>query len=141
MTIQVTYHNTGLTPQDVIDAEAYGKLKTFDVKPRSDGGHFMLYPDQYTDVKIQVSRYAANVWGPSFDQLNEIEDLLNETFGDSFNPKPFKNRDIMFNPRERSKIIETPLGQVSTFVYYFPSIIADAVYQAIQCMDNWDKHL
>ena len=148
MTIQAIYHSTGLTPDDVIDADAHGKLRTFDVRPRDDGVHVMLYPvraqnnipDQYTNVKIQVLRYAANVWGSSFDQLDEIEDLLNETFGDSVNPKPLKNRNILFNPEELRKIHETPLGLINTFAYCFPFVIADAVNQAIQCMDNWDKH-
>jgi hypothetical protein len=140
MTIQATYHNTGLTPQDVIDAGAHGKLKMFDVKPRDDGVHVMLHPDQYEDVNIQISSDAANVWASSFDQLNEIEDLLNETFGDSFNTKPFKERDMVFNPGELRKLQETPLGVINAFAYYYPSVIADAVYKVIQCMNNWDKH-
>lgn len=140
MTVQAIYHNTGLTPDDVLDARAHGKLRTFDVKPRHDCVHVMLHPKQYPDVKIQVLRYAANIWSPSFDQLDKIEDLLNETFGDRSNTKPFKERDIMLNPRELRKIHETPLGLISTFAYYFPSVITDAVYQAIRYMDNWDRH-
>jgi len=144
MTIQAIYHNTGLTPDDVIDEYAHGKLRTFDVRPRRDNVHIMLYPKQHPDVKIQILRFAANVWGPGFDELDEIEDLLNEMFGDSFNPKPFKERNIIRNIGECQKILETPLGLISAFAYYFPSVITDAVHQAVQSMDNsdnWVRHL
>ena len=130
--VQAIYHDTGLTPDDVIDAYVRGDLRMFNVKPHPDDLHVMLYPERYPDVKIQVSRFAANVWSPSFDHINDTEDLLNKTFGDSFNPKPFKERKILLNPGDLRKILETPLGLVSTFAYYCPSVIADAVYQAIQ---------
>jgi len=141
MTIQAVYRDIELTPDDVIDAHTHGKLETFDVKLRDDNLHVMLYPKQYSNVKIQISRYTANIWVLSFDQLDEIEDLLNETFSDSLNLRPFKERDILLNLGELRKILETPLGLINIFAYYFPSVIAGAAYQAIQCTDNWNARI
>lgn len=132
--IQATYRHTGITPRDAI---VRAKNKNFKVRPREEGRCVMLFPKQYPNGKIQISRYAANVWIKSFDELDYIEDLLNRTFGDRFNLKPFKEPDILFSPKELRNILETPLGIITTFAYYHPRVIADAVYQAVQ--NNWDK--
>lgn len=137
MTIQATYHNTGLTPEDV---QGVDKSGIFKVKWRSDECvHVMLYPKQYSDVKIQVLRFSANIWFQDRHPLHEIEELLNKALGDSSNPKPFKEPKIQLLPGERQKILETPLGVLSAFVYYRPAIIGKVLDEVIEHADAWYK--
>jgi len=137
MTIQATYHNTGITLDDAIEGAVNSEL--FEVKPRSDGVHVMLLPKQYSGVKIQILRGSANVWFQNLDQLHEIEELLNRTLGNGSNPKPFKEPNIQFHRGELQKILETPLGMIGAVSYYCADEIADILGQIIQKMDNWDR--
>ena len=132
--IQATYHNTGLTPDDVNDAYKAGKLRDFCKAPlaHEKSPQVMLYPLQYPKAKIQVQRYVVNIWCSDFDQLNEIEKIVNGIFGRSSNPNPLRGGKI--NPRISgepciTKILETPLGFIAAFAYRHPDIIAEAVKQ------------
>lgn len=88
MGLQATY-KTGLPPEAV--QERALKSGSFKVVPRYDGVHVMLYPLHHQDCKVQaLGAGVFNVWAPDLDQLHEIEDLLNEVFGDSLNPEPFE---------------------------------------------------
>jgi hypothetical protein len=135
MTIQLTYHNTRLVPDDVIAAHELGKLENFDCPYPNNYWHWMIYPKQFPGVKIQIMRESANIWMPDFNQRDKVEDLLNEIFGDRANPMPFKDAKLMLKQRETEKILETPLGLLSQFGYCNPLLIKEAVDQYVKCVD------
>jgi len=136
MTIQATYHSTGLTIDEVF--ESANNSEKFKVMLRSDDRvHVMVYPKRYSDVKVQILEGSANVWVQDLAQLHEIEELLNRTLGDSSNPKPFKEPDIQFHRGELKKILETPLGSISAFFYYFGPEIRGALPDLFEMIDNW----
>jgi len=135
--VQATYHNTGLTPDEV--AEKASKSGQFTLKWREDDCvHVMLYPKQFSDVKVQILRSSANVWCQDPNLLYQIEELLNRSFRYKGRRKPFKQPEIQFLPGEQKRILETPLGLMSTFVYYHAFEIANALY-CIQDMSTWDQ--
>jgi len=132
VTIQLTYHNTGLTVDDVLErAEKSGMFK---IRVRDHGVHVMLLPEQHPSAKVQGLNNTVNVWCRDPVQHREVKELLKKTLKGSF-----KNPELMFNPGELRKIQETPLGQISTLAYYYSSEIADALTQVIQNMDNWNQ--
>jgi len=132
MTIQLTYHNTGLTVEDVLErAEKSGMFK---IRIRDDGVHVMLLSEQHPSAKVQALNNAVNVWCRDPVQHREVKELLKMTLKGSF-----KNPELMFNPGELRKIQETPLGLISTFVYYHSSEIACALDEVIKNMDNWNQ--
>jgi hypothetical protein len=134
--IQATYHKTGLTPEDSEKAYRCGK---FVVVPRQDEQvHVMLYPKDFPDAKVQISRNSANVWCRDFKQLWKIEELLNETFRDKPKRKPFKQPEIQLLGGECRKILETPLGLLSILIYYYRYEIAESVYYTLQSMNKME---
>ena len=136
MTIQATYHSTGLTIDEVF--ESANNSEMFKVQLRSDNCvHAMVYPKRYSGVKVQILNGSANVWVQDLAQLHEIEELLNRTFGDGSNPKPFKEPNIQFHRGELKKILETPLGAISVFFYYYGPEIRRALPDLFEMIDNW----
>ena len=139
--IQLTYRNTNLTPDDVNDAYENGKLADFCKGPvaHEKSRQVMLYPMQYPEAKVEIQRYVANIWCLDFDQSDRIEKMLNEIFGCSSNPTPFRkgklNRRISGVPKD--EILNTPLGLIAKFAYEHPDIIVEAVKQAMDLCHNW----
>lgn len=136
MGLQVTYHNTGLTPHEA--AEKAWKSGEFRVRWRRDCVHVMLYPKQFPNVKVQVCRGSANVWYRR-GQLSEVEELLNSVISDSRNRRPFKAPTIQPGPGEMRKILQTDLGLIGTFVFYHPVEIATALKQIIEDTNTWNQ--
>jgi len=137
MAIEATYYNTGLVPDnDVIEKAANSGL--FRARWSSNNLHIKLYPKQFSNVKVQILRGTANVWLQDMSQLSEIEDLLNKTFRVEGKSKPFKRPKLLLMPNWR-KILETPLGLLSTFMYYYGREIADSVHYILQSMDTLDR--
>ena len=135
--IQAVYHKTGLTIDEVHEKALISG--EFEVKIRSDDKvHVMLYPKRFPNAKIQILTDSANVWC-DLEQLSMIEDLLNKNFRNKSKRKPFKRPEIHLLPGECRNILETPLGLLSTFVYYYGYEIAESVNYVIQTMDIWDK--
>ena len=138
MAIQVIYHNTGLVPDNEIFEKA-NKSGLFETEWSSNNLHVKLYPKQFSGVKVQILRGTANVWLKDKNQLSKIEDLLNKTFRVGGKIKPFKQPRFVLMPGEQRKILETPLGLLSTFMYYYGHEIADSVYCILQSMDSLDR--
>jgi len=136
--LQATYLKTGLTPNE--GAEKALKSEKFEVRWRSDDSvHVMLYPKQFSDVKVQILRSSANVWCQDINRLYEVEELLNRTFRDKDMRKPFKQPKIQLLLGEQRRILETPLGLLSILVYYYRDEIADALDRILQNISKWDQ--
>ena len=134
--IQAVYHKTGLTIDEVHEKALISG--EFEVKLRLDDRvHVMLYPKRFPNAKIQILTDSANVWC-DLEQLSMIEDLLNKNFRNKSKRKPFKRAEIYLLPGEYRNILETPLGLLSAFVYYYGYEIAESVNYLIQNMDTWD---
>jgi hypothetical protein len=106
MGLQATY-KTGLTLEDVqTKAQESGKFK---VAWSTDDRKLMLYPHHLRYVRIQVmGQGIAKVWTPDLDQLHKVEDLLNESFAGSENPKPFRRAEKVREMGSRPAYYETP---------------------------------